>query len=118
MYEFSARENTTIEAAGRWATMLGGVSIASAAGQLLQGAEMLLGSLISAAIGWLLIEGGRSLGAVVHTQGDNVKHLMTAIDKLEDVYRIRLALFVIALVMIFGGVVLGVLIAVLGAAAT
>ena len=99
-YEFSGEQNTTLETVGRWAKALG-ILMFVQAGFAVFGSNH-LGALVDIGLGLLLFGGGTSLGAVVTTQGNDVQHLMQALDKLSTLFAIRVGfgIFFIVVAMI------------------
>jgi hypothetical protein len=74
-------------------------------------AAMVLGflapiALVYTVVGKLYIDSGNSLRAVVTTEGNDVQHLMQALDKLANAFRIEVIMSVIAFVL---GLVVGIL---------
>jgi hypothetical protein len=100
-YEFTAPQNDTIAGVARWAKALAIIMFVQAGGAVLGG--NLLGAMIDLCLGILLWGGGTSLGAVVTTQGNDVRHLMQALEKLSTLFGIRvgIGIFLIVIGMIF-----------------
>lgn len=121
-YEFTSAQNVVIGKTAKWSKFWGWVVILTG---VLYGAAALftLGESIVAAILTLAIAAfyvfigmyfktaGSSLQSVVETSGNDISHLMTALDKLGSVFKITGILMLI-------GIVLGVAVVLLAGGAT
>jgi hypothetical protein len=103
-YEFTPDQNTTLAGVARWAKALAIIMFVQAGAAVLSGNR--LGALVDVALGILLWGGSTSLGAVVTTQGNDIRHLMKALDKLSTLFAIRVgfAIFFVVLALIFAAV--------------
>lgn len=107
-YEFTAEQNTTVASVARWAKALAILMFVQAGFALLSGNW--LGGAIDLCLGLPLWGGGTSLSAVVNTQGNDIGHLMQALDKLSSVFAIRVGfgIFFIVLGTIIAAIALAV----------
>lgn len=125
-YEFSPHENTTIASTGKRSTLWG--IIALVGGVLLLGCMGLVFAvrgelvkegldpnwitiivvamapfaLVNLAIGGLYIGAGKALGAVVRTQGSDVEHMLQALDKLANAFRLEVIMSIVGVLLGFG----------------
>ena len=107
-YEFTAEQNTTLAGVARWAKALAIILFVQGGAAFFSGNWF--GALIDLALGILLWGGATSLAAVVDTQGNDVRHLMQALDKLSTVFAIRVGfgIFFIVIAMIIAAVGLAI----------
>ena len=107
-YEFTGEQNTTVAAVARWAKALAIMMFIQAGFALLSGNW--LGAVIDLCLGLPLWGGGASLTNVVNTQGNDVGHLMQALDKLSTVFAIRVGfgIFFIVIAAIGAAIALAV----------
>jgi hypothetical protein len=107
-YEFTTDQNSTLASVAKWAKALSIIMFVQAGTAFLSGNH--LGALIDIALGILLWGGATSLGAVVTTQGNDVRHLMQALDKLSTLFAIRvgIGIFLIVIGMIAAAVGLAI----------
>jgi len=119
-YEFTQRENKTIQKAASWAKILAIVIFIQAGLSAIQQLAALnicgviVGVGVALAVGISFFQAGKSLQAVVDTEGSDIGHMMTALERLGTAFMIRIVLVCVAI----GLVVLAVLALVaLGAAA-
>jgi hypothetical protein len=97
MYEFNETENKTIEETAKWAKILGLVNFGLAGISILDGLNGLMNVALYGALGYILLVAAQSLTLVVETEGEDVDHLMKALDGLNQLFTIRLALLILAL---------------------
>jgi hypothetical protein len=93
-YEFGPAENAVIGSAGTWARFLGIMRFVEAGLALLN--INLIAAGIAVAVGLGFFHAGRSLDAVVKTEGHDVPHLMTAIEHLGGALRTRTVVTAVA----------------------
>lgn len=115
-YEFKSVENETIAKAAKWISFWSWVAI-------LSGIVMGLGSVFSfnpvglvmaavyVVVGVYYRGAASSMQSVVQTAGNDIAHLMTALEKLASAFKVMGILFIV-------GVVFGLLAGIFGAAAT
>lgn len=96
-YEFSATENETIGKVALWAKVLAGALAVQALFSLYNGNY--LGVIIEVIVIVSLFQAGQAFDSVVNSQGNDVMHLMEALDKVSTVFAIRIGLFVFAMVI-------------------
>ncbi len=96
-YEFTAEQNTTVATVARWAKALAILMFVQAAFALFSGNW--LGAAIDMCLGLPLWGGGTSLTNVVVTQGNDIGHLMQALDKLSTVFAIRVGFGIVLIVI-------------------
>jgi len=112
-YEFTDSENRVIGKAGLWALILGIVMFVQAGVELLNSQNIVLvGVYVTVGIFYLL--SGKSLKAVVNTQGSDVSLMMSALKKLRVALLIRVIVTAITAAVIL--TVIGVVVAVVAAA--
>ena len=116
-HEFGTEENDVIGSAARWVTWWGWIAmgaglllIAGGVATLGEGGltEILLGA-VYLLVGVYFRGAGRSLGNVVETTGQDVAHLMRALERLTSAFRVQVILVLVALAMI---VIAGITVAV------
>jgi hypothetical protein len=103
-YEFSKSENATIGHLTTWLKALVGVMGLTGLVHLAQG--NILSVPIDIALAVLLFGAAESFGKIVTTQGNDVGHLMQALDKFSNVLLIRSILAVLLFVLAIGGALL------------
>jgi len=116
-YEFTPQQNATIGATASWTrgagiiqTILGGLVVLGALGALFSGnmGGGLVNGLVAAvylSIGLSLIAAAGALGRVVNTQGNDIQHLMTALEAYQRAFKIQVILVLAAIVLgIIGGI--------------
>lgn len=113
-YEFNQAENGTISSAALWSRILGIVLIVIGTIGLVNCS--IIDFALKLAVGIFFILGGNALATVVNTQGMDVPHMMTAMQKLGTAFKIRVIATIVGLVIILGLFVLAMLIFVLAAA--
>ncbi|MBW3535554.1 MAG: hypothetical protein KY453_10125 [Gemmatimonadetes bacterium] len=106
-YEFEPAEDAVIERTARWVTWWGWIAVA--AGILLIVGGLTTwdeGGLAQAALGGVYIligvyfrGAGRALARVVDTTGNDIGHLMEALDRLTAAFRVQVILVVVFVVM-------------------
>jgi hypothetical protein len=99
-YEFTETENKVLNAAATWAMILGIIEILEGAAQLAQKSHSNLNLIVHVVMGVMLIVASQSLKKVTSTQGQDVPHLMKALDNFSNVLLIRIILLCLALVII------------------
>ena len=114
-HEFGPHENEVIGKAGTWIGYWSWIAIFSGIAMMLGGFFTdgdLLGSLIMGAVylfvGIYFRGSANAMKEVVETTGNDVQHLMTALDKLGSAFKVMVLL-------VFIGVVLGLVAGVIGA---
>ena len=112
-YEFTAAQNEILKKAATWAGLLAWIMMASgglmALGGSLSGDAIAIAALISAPI-YLIIGlnfrgAAASMKAVVETAGNDIDHLMTALDKLGSAFKVMGILFLLGVILFVGAVV-------------
>jgi uncharacterized membrane protein len=106
-YEFTASQNATMGRAARWSSLLSWILMGSAAvlalAAILSGEAASIGSLIVAAvyfvIGLNFRGAARAMGHVVETTGNDIDHLMTALDELGSALKTMSILFLVGVVV-------------------
>lgn len=118
-FEFGVRENDVIGGTGRWVTWWGWISmaagvllIAGGVSALREGgiSQLVLGG-IYVLVGVYFRGAGRSLGRVVETTGDDVAHLMEALERLTSAFQVQVILVIVGVALVF---VAGITMAVAG----
>ncbi len=106
-YEFNAYENTILSATARKARLWGVISTVVGALQVLGSCGMVYSPLyasglpagvVAIVIGLTFVGVGNSLRYVVVTQGDDIKHLMQALEKMSTAFTINIACTIIGVV--------------------
>ena len=110
-YEFSARENQTIEKVALWTKVLAIVLFVEALLSLVQ--VNILGALVNAGMGVLFLQSGQALSKVVTSQGSDLLHMMNALKNLSLVFLIRIIVMAIVGVLLLCALIFGVLAAAL-----
>jgi hypothetical protein len=105
-YEFSEQENKTVERAAAWAKGLGLIMFIECGLQLIN--LNVLGLLLHATLGYFFWRGGQALTEVVETEGNDVQHLLEALEKLGTALQIRIIVVSVVAVVLFIGGLLGV----------
>ncbi len=96
-YEFGSQENVVIRDAAKWMTVLAVTNgLAALAGLDSVGG---MGRFLSLVVSALLLMGASSLKQVVDTQGNDVGHLMAALDRLHTVFTLRVVARLVAFVL-------------------
>lgn len=108
-YEFTSSENVTVGRTAKWARIWGWIAIVMGALMALLGVLALPAGIVNVIVGGIYIfvgmyfkGAGDSLQSVVDTAGNDVSHLMTALEKLGSAFKITVILMIV-------GIVLGVL---------
>ncbi len=86
-YEFTDPQNAIIQKTATYARLWGIISIFVGAIQIL--AAQLLAGIVSIVIGMVFIGVAGSLKAVVVTEGNDIDHMMTAVQKLGTAFMIQ-----------------------------
>ncbi|MBI2395796.1 MAG: hypothetical protein HYV09_39895 [Deltaproteobacteria bacterium] len=98
-YEFGEAENSIIKSCATWTMVLGIIQILEGASKLFGEGKSTLNLIVHVAMGVLLIVASQSLTKVVTTQGQDIPHLMKALDNFGQVLLIRIILLVFALII-------------------
>ena len=98
-YEFDARENQAMSGAATWTMVLGVIYLLEAASGFLSG--NILSVALDAVFGVLMIMASQAFKQIVTTQGQDVTHLMRALDKLTTLLRIRTVVLTVVGVLVF-----------------
>jgi hypothetical protein len=124
-YEFTSRENETIGKAATWARALAGASLIMGLVHLVfafvgtdlanTSFELLvfdLGAGVTAAscylaAGVLFAIVGSALRRVVHTQGNDLKNMLKALDTLHRIFVIRIALVFVTVIAVVAVIAIG-----------
>jgi len=96
-YEFNDVENQAISSAAFWARLLGIFLIVSGVASLINCNVITFG--IDLAIGITFLGGASSLSMVVNTQGNDIQHMMMALGKLGNAFKIRVFVTIAAVVL-------------------
>lgn len=97
-YEFDAVQNATISSTSLWARILGIALIIVGAASLIN--CNIIQFILNLVIGIYFLSGASSLGMVVNTQGNDIAHMMTAIEKLGTAFKIRVIFTIVAVVLV------------------
>ena len=97
-YEFTPEQNVTIASTSLWARVLGIVMIVVGVASLLN--CNIIALIIDLIVGIYLLGGASSLSMVVNTQGNDIAHMVQAIDKLGSAFKTRVIVTLIALVLV------------------
>jgi hypothetical protein len=95
-YEFSEVENVTIRRASTWALILSGCMFLDVVLNLIE--LNFKGAAFRCVFAVLMLMAGLSFKSVVETRGQDVKHLMDAIEKLGYIFIARAVLVVLAFI--------------------
>jgi hypothetical protein len=102
-YEFTHEENGVVEDCAKWGTALaivyfvvGGFSIFSLCSSPLQASINIITYIL---VGVFIIMAAKSLKLVVNTQGNDIAHMMEALDKLGTMFLIRLIAVAISILL-------------------
>jgi hypothetical protein len=93
-YEFDHQQNQVIQQAAFWARLLGVFLIITGAVAMLN--CNVISFALDLAVGIAFLGGATAFTAVVNTQGNDVMHLMTALTKLGNAFKIRVIVTFIA----------------------
>jgi hypothetical protein len=99
-YEFTEPENSIVGSCATWTMVLGIIEILEGASKLVGKNSSTLGLVVHVAMGIMLIVASQSLRKVVTTQGQDIPHLMKALDNFGQVLLIRIVLLILALVLV------------------
>ena len=118
-YEFTAAQNEILKKAATWAGLLAWILMASgglmAIGGILSLDVERLGALIAAAIYFIIGINFRgaavSMKTVVETAGNDIDHLMTALDKLGSAFKVMGILFLLSVILFVALVAYGAMLA-------
>ena len=105
-HEFSSEQNEILQKAATWTSLFAWMMMASsglmAIGGFLSGEATSIGALIAAAIyftiGFTFRGAAKSMGKVVHTTGNDIDHLMDAVDRLGSAFRVMGIVFLLGAV--------------------
>ena len=106
-YEFSGEQNAILAKTATWSRLLAwiliGSSVLMAIAAALSGEGGAMGALVAAAIyfviGLSLKDAALSMTAVVETAGNDIEHLMTALDKLGSAFKTMAIVFLIGVII-------------------
>lgn len=105
-HEFGPYENDVIGKAGKWIGYWSWIAVLSGVATIITGfltPEDIVGALIMGAVyifvGVYFRGAAGSMKAVVETAGNDVQHLMTAMDKLSSAFRVMVLLVFIGVVL-------------------
>jgi hypothetical protein len=105
-YEFSASENATISGTARWIRIFSWFSIVAGVLMAISGIFTMPVGIVNLVVGALYLVIGmwfrgaaESLSSVVHTAGNDITHLMTAMDKLGSAFRAIVMITAVALTL-------------------
>ena len=101
-YEFTVPQNVVIRKTATYAKVWGIFSIVLGAMQILvglSGGDLLLAGIVSIVIGTVFIGVAGSLKAVVVTEGNDIDHMMAALQKLGNAFLIQVVATVTAVVV-------------------
>ncbi len=96
-YEFTVPQNVIIQKTATYARLWGIISIVLGAIQVLVG--QLPGGIVSIVIGLVFVGVAGSLKAVVVTEGNDIDHMMAALQKLGNAFLIQVIATVVAVVL-------------------
>jgi hypothetical protein len=96
-YEFTVPQNAIIQKTATYARLWGIISIFVGAIQIL--AAQLLPGIVSIVIGMVFIGVAGSLKAVVVTEGNDIDHMMAAVQKLGNAFLIQVIVTVAAVIV-------------------
>lgn len=99
-YEFSASENATLNSAATWTLILGCMLILEGLSKLAAKDPSILSLIINVVMGGLLILASQSLKKVTTSEGQDVQHLMKALESFDQMLLIRVILLGLALVAV------------------
>ncbi len=103
-YEFGEAENKVVTAAATWTLVLGIITILTAVSNLFGENSNFLNAALNGVIGAFMIGSSAAFRKVVNTQGNDVAHLMEALDKFSTVLIIRIVLLILVGVILMIGV--------------
>lgn len=106
-YEFSLEQNHILRKTATWTSIFAWIMMVSsgimALGGLLTGEASSIGALIAAAIyftiGLTFRGAATSMSAVVQTAGNDIEHLMSALDKLGSAFKVMAIVFLVGVVL-------------------
>jgi len=110
-YEFTASQNVVIGKAATWATALGIVMFVNAALSLLNFPNGIIQAVISLFLGINFFRSGKAFKSVVDTQGNDVAHLLQALDRVGTAFQIRLIVTLVGVVLMLVALVVFVVFA-------
>ena len=104
--EFSETENAVVSKTARWTKLWGWLWLMGGTLTVILGVMTLpegLANIIIGAvyllIGWFFKGAGESLKAVVETSGNDIAHLMTALEKLGSVFKTTMIITLVGIVL-------------------
>jgi uncharacterized membrane protein YvbJ len=114
-YEFTEEQNRVI---GSLASSMGWVSAILVILGLLElvvgiakvsrgGIAAIIQAAVLLVIAWLTHKASKEFREITTTQGNDVGHLMDALEALRELYRIQVILIVLAVILVFLGIVIG-----------
>ena len=113
-YEFNTTQNEVLGKASRWITLFAWTMIVSSVIMTIGGVfsedEGAISALIAAAvyfiIGMNFRSSARSMNKVVQTEGNDIDHLVTAVDDLGDAFQIMGILILVGVTMVAASLVI------------
>ena len=113
-YEFTPAQNEVLAKASRWITLFAWTMILSAVimtvGGVLSEDEGAISALIAAAVYFIIgvnfRSSARSMSEVVQTEGNDIDHLVTAVDDLGDAFQIMGVLILVGVTMVAASLVI------------
>ena len=113
-YEFTPAQNTVLGKSATWIGLFAWIMIGSSAimaiGGFLSIDEGSIGALIAAgvyfAIGMNFRSSSTSMKAVVQTEGNDIDHLMAALDSLGSAFKFMGILFLVGVLLVAGALVI------------
>jgi NADH:ubiquinone oxidoreductase subunit 6 (subunit J) len=110
-YEFNDQQNGIIKECSTWLIVVAVGMFIDAAGKMMGAQRSIVGAIITIVVGVLMVMSATSFKKVVDTQGNDVAHLMEALDKFGNVMLVRSILAILAfvgilLIAVIGGAVL------------
>lgn len=107
-YEFTASQNEVLAKAARWITLFGWTMILSAlimtVGGVMSADEGRISALIAAAVYFIVgvsfRKSASSMREVVKTEGNDIEHLVAAVDNLADAFQVMGVLILVGVTMV------------------
>lgn len=106
-YDLNVAENAVISKAGFWSRLLGIIMVVTGAAALMNCDVVTFA--INLAVAITFLGAATSLNMVVNTQGNDVQHMMMALAKLRNAFKIRVIVVLAALVLVAGALARGAL---------
>lgn len=112
-YEFSAAENQVLGKTAFWVTwwawiaIIGGlITAVSGIFTMPGGIVSLVGGGISLLLGMYFRDSAKAMRNVVETAGNDITHLMMAMEKLGSAFKVYVIMFIIGMVLFIGAMIL------------